>query len=121
MLAKSRRRAESNVGAQPPSKVAGGVVETVQVVAPSSLRCWLSHGDVPSRMSAPSPRSRWLAELLRYAEWVYFEFSQRISEEYSSHQPELMLTPHSDFFTIGLRLAEEASRDPFLESPVEFR
>ena len=67
------------------------------------------------------PRSRWLAELLRYAEWVNFEFSQRISEEYSSHQPELMLTPHSDFFTIGLRLAEEASRDPFLESPVEFR
>ena len=38
VLAESRRRAESNVGAQPPSKVAGRVAETCRVVAPSSLR-----------------------------------------------------------------------------------
>ena len=69
VLAESRRRAESNVGAHPPSKVAGGVVETRRVVAPSSLRCWLSHGDVLSQMSAPSPRARWLAESLRQSKW----------------------------------------------------
>jgi hypothetical protein len=59
LLAKSQRDVESICGVQPPSRVAGGVMETHRV----NMRCqppmqgyWQSHGDAPARLWRPAPR-----------------------------------------------------------------